>query len=151
MSDKDQQNQPTEEENVSTETFSDQPAEQPDADTFPREYVERLRKESAGYRVERDQLAELLAVAQRQQIDTQISALGVKPDAVWKTIGDPVELLGENGQPDAKKISAAVTKAKETLGIKPDRVRTGLRSGSSAGPQPSANKFVDAFKPARER
>ena len=47
------------------------------------------------------------------------------PDAVRKTIGDPVELLGENGQPVPGKIRAAVEAARETLGIKPDKALAG--------------------------
>ena len=133
---------------------STEPPEAPvadDADSFPRDYVEKLRRESAGYRAERDQLGEMLAVAHRERIDA-IRSLGLKAGAVWATVGDPVELLGEDGQPDSKKIRAAVEKAKQTLGIKPDRARTGLRSGSSTGPQlPRTDKFVDAFKPARGR
>ena len=138
-----------------SDTTDTEAAEQPvpdDADTFPRDYVEKLRKESAGYRTERDQLSELLAVVTRERIDIEILSYNVKPEAVWKTINDPVELLNESGQPDPGKIRAAVEKAKQTLGIKPDKARTGLRSGSTTGPQlPRTEKFVDAFKPARER
>lgn len=96
-----------------SDTTDTEAAEQPvpdDADTFPRDYVEKLRKESAGYRTERDQLSELLAVVTRERIDIEILSYNVKPD------------------------------------------RTGLRSGSTTGPQlPRTEKFVDAFKPARER
>jgi hypothetical protein len=93
-----------------------------------------------------------LGESHRQLIDDQILGHGVKPDAVWKTIDNPIELFGEDGQPDPDKIRAAVAKAKETLGIKPDKARTGLRSGSATGPQPPASRqFADAFKPARER
>ena len=129
-----------------------QPSEPDDSDTFSRSYVERLRRESAGYRTERDQLSELLAVAHRERIDTEIRSLGVKPDAVWSTVSDPIELLNADGQPDSKKIRDAVTAAREKLGIKPNKAQTGLRSGSSTGPQlPRTEKFVDAFKPARDR
>ena len=142
------QSQPSESDSADAQ----QPSEPDDGDTFSRSYVERLRRESAGYRTERDQLSELLAVATRERIDLEILSYNVKPEAVWATVSDPVELLNETGQPDPGKIRAAVEKAKETLGIRPAQVKTGLRSGSSSGQQqPRTDRFVDAFKPARKR
>ena len=132
------------------EVTAHQETEVDDSDVFDRAYVSKLRKESASYRLERDRLREQLATSQRRQIDTDIAAHGIKSDAVWAVVDGPGDLLGDDGQPDQKMIASAVKAAREKLGIKPERSRysAGLSSGASSRPQPSDNRFVEAFKPA---
>lgn len=73
-------------------------ATEPEQDTFPRDYVEKLRKESAGYR-ERAKQAEPL----RQALwEARVSATG--------RLADPTDLpLPDDADPlDAEQVDAAV-------------------------------------------
>ena len=85
---------------------------------------ENPNHEAARYRVklreaetERDELATRLANMQRSQVDSHITAMGIKPAAVWASGVELADLLDENGVPDEKAIADAITVARNTLGI----------------------------------
>jgi len=129
---------------VSERTDPGEPAD--DADSFDRGYVERLRKESAGYRDRASAAETALAAIQSTRLDELITATGVKPAAV-RALVDPAELLTD-GQPDAEKISAAAARARDVLGILPKGAPSikGMSSGLMPRVAPRAG-FADAFKP----
>jgi hypothetical protein len=79
------------------------PSGEPEPETFPKEYVQRLRTESAGYRVK----------AQRADDATaKLTALLIEK-ATADLLADPTDLpitddlLGEDGWPDVQKIEDA--------------------------------------------
>lgn len=109
-------------------------------DVFPRSVVEKLRRESAGLRdrakAAEDQLAERadrLAAVQRQSVDRQISAAGMRPAAVW-AVATLDDVLADDGTVDTDKVAAAMAAARQTLGIERRRayIRGGLHSGAAA-------------------
>lgn len=132
------------------------------AETFPRGVVERLRRKSAGYR-ERAQAAEQqlaalqgaeerLAALQRKTVESQITAAGMRPAAVF-AVAELDDLLAADGTVDTDKLVAAMASARDTLGIEqaPRRQRRTLdtltsgASGQQSGmPGPS---FSTAFGP----
>ncbi len=120
----------------------------------PSGLVKKLRKENASLR-DRAKAAEATVEAlQRQTAEQQIRAAGLKPAAVWAVakLGD---VLNDQGAIDTGKLGAAMTTAREQLGIQrriPPRPGEGgsLRSGSGV-PQEKPRGFVDAFRPASQR
>lgn len=123
-------------------------------DVFPREVVEKLRRESAGYR-DRAKAAEgRLTAMQCQSVDAQITAAGMRPAAVWAT-AQLDELLADNGAVDAGKVSAAMAAAREALGIgrhRPPHPGQGeLNSGATGAAQHAPGPgFAAAFGPRRK-
>ncbi|MCV7380261.1 hypothetical protein H7K38_16580 [Mycobacterium alsense] len=94
-------------------------------------------------------IATRLENMQRAAIDTHVTALGMKPAALWASGAKLEDLLDDTGVPDAAKVAQAAQAAKETLGIvavKPSKPVGSLRSGASA-PTPKGNKWVEAFGP----
>ncbi|OBI46978.1 hypothetical protein [Mycobacterium colombiense] len=83
---------------------------------------------------------------QRGQLETAITAAGVKPAAVF-AVAELKDLLTEDGMPDEAKITAAVKAARDQLGItRPTLHRqTGMRSGAGYSP-PKKDGWVDAFR-----
>ncbi|MGV0646715.1 hypothetical protein ABQE44_25355 [Mycolicibacterium sp. XJ2546] len=121
--------------------------DQGDADTFPRHVVEKLRKENAGLRDRAKTAENRLAALQRQQIDAQAAAAGLKPAALRAVVNDE-DLLGEDGSVDAAKFAEAVKTARETLGLErrqPDRSRIGV-SGIGLQGQRQPQGFASAFR-----
>lgn len=118
------------------------------AEQFSRDYVEKLRKESAGYR-DRAKAAETAVTAlQRQQVETHAAAAGLKPAALWATTELAEVLNPETGEVDFGQVNAAVKAARESLGI-PKGVpitRGGFSSGSGV-PQGTPKGFAAAFAP----
>lgn len=94
------------EQTESTETPSgdETPESSPEGDTFPREYVEKLRKENAGYRDKAkraDDLAQQLHLA-------RVTATG--------RLADPTDLPYDEALLDDEALSAAI---EDLLGRKP--------------------------------
>ncbi|NDJ90584.1 hypothetical protein [Mycolicibacter kumamotonensis] len=123
-----------------------------DAQEFSRSYVEKLRRESAGYR-ERATTAEAAVEAlQRQQVERLADDAGIKPAAIW-AVAELGALLGEDGSVDAELVNAAIGTARSTLGVtgrpQPPRSRNMFASGSGV-PQETPKGFAEAFAP-RER
>lgn len=122
-------------------------------DTFPRDYVEKLRKEAAAHRKERDTFAAQVEALQRQQVEQAIALSGVKPRALWSVAKLP-DLLSEDGTTvDTAKVAAAIEVARVELGVQPvtkGNVVPGLGGPPIGSPKPE-NGFADAFKPHRSR
>ncbi|GAB4944522.1 hypothetical protein MAHJHV49_22970 [Mycobacterium avium subsp. hominissuis] len=97
-------------------------------------------------------LATRLQNMQRAAIDTQVTALGMKPAALWASGAKLEDLVDDAGVPDAAKVQQAAQAAKDTLGIiavKPAKPVGSLRSGATAY-TPPRNKWVGAFSPRDE-
>jgi hypothetical protein len=126
---------------------TDEPAESDDDDDGnPNREAAKWRTKLRDTEAQRDAVATQLANMQRAAVDTQITALGIKPAAVY-AVAKVEDLIGEDGVPDAKKVEAAATAAKDQLGlavIKPPPKR--LQSGA-AGPQPKSDSWLQAFAP----
>lgn len=89
-----------------------------------------------------------LEAMQRSAIDAQVTALHMKPAALWAAGTKLADLLGDDGVPDPAKVEAAAEAAKEQLGIPaPKMPPRGLSSGASSY-QPPRNDWVGAFGPA---
>lgn len=120
-------------------------------DTFPREVVEKLRKESASYRDRAKTAEDRLSAMQRQSVDRQITTAGLKPAAVW-AVTQLENLLADDGTVDAAKVSQAMATARQTLGITQRRApfagQGELNSGAT-GPKEYTPKpgFAAAFGP----
>ncbi|UVO13790.1 hypothetical protein NM962_06860 [Mycobacterium sp. SVM_VP21] len=133
---------------VPAEPQSDTDTQEETVEQFGRDYVEKLRRESAGYR-ERATTAETTVAALRQQhAERLIDAAGVKPAAVF-ALTTITDLLADDGTVDPEKVTAAVTRARQELGVtgrpQPLRPQGGLTSGTGA---PKAqNTWQSAFAP----
>lgn len=132
--------------------------DQDHGDSFPRDYVERLRKENAAYRDRAKAAETTVSALQRQTAEQKITAAGMKPEAVWAVtkLGD---VLDDQGAVDGTKLAAAMQAARDTLGIgqqlqqRRQRVpgpNTGgaLKSGSGV-PHERRNSWSEAFAPKR--
>jgi hypothetical protein len=104
-------------------------------ETFPREYVEQLRKENAERRKRAEELegrnAKLVAGLLRAEVVTD----GRLADPADLLDGvDATALLGDDGAPDPEKVKAAVS---ELLGRKPHyakRISGDVGQGARPGP-----------------
>lgn len=116
---------------------------------FGRDYVEKLRKESAGYRERATTAETTVAALQQQHAERLIDAAGVKPAAVF-AVAELADLLADDGTVDTEKVAEAVTRAKRELGVtgrpQPLGKRGGLSSGTGA-PQSRPNNWQSAFAP----
>lgn len=109
-------------------------------EVFGRDYVEKLRRENAGYRDRAKAAESAVETLQRQQVETRVAAHAMKPAALWATTELADVIDPETGAVDFGKVDAAVKAARTTLGLNehmPAR-RQGLASGTgitpSAGP-----------------
>ncbi|WP_024443359.1 hypothetical protein [Mycobacterium sp. UM_WGJ] len=120
-----------------------------DAQEFSRSYVEKLRRESAGYRERATTAEAAVAALQQQHAERLIDAAGVKPAAVF-AVTELADLIADDGTVDAEKVNAAVTRARQELGVtgrpQPLLSRGGLTSGTGA-PQSTPNRWQSAFAP----
>ncbi len=117
----------------------------------PNAEAAKWRRQLRETEAERDTLTSQVEALQRQQIEAQVAAAGVKPAALWKT-SELSTLLAEDGTVNAQLVAAAIDTARNELGIQP------IGKGNhvpGVGGQPSAlpksDEFVDAFKPKRMR
>lgn len=104
---------------------------EPESETFPREYVERLRQESAGYRTRAqraDALAERLMTATVRE-----ATAGILADPTDLPASD--DLLGEDGMPDPERIRTA---ANALVGRKPHLADRRPRGDADQGARPPA-------------
>ncbi|BCP11682.1 hypothetical protein MINTM020_37800 [Mycobacterium paraintracellulare] len=86
------------------------------SDMFPRKVVEKLRKESATLRDRVKAAEDRLSAMQRQAVAWQITAAGMRPEAVF-AVAQLDDLLAGDGTVDAAKVSRAMAAARQTLGI----------------------------------
>lgn len=77
-------------------------------------YRRRLRDVEA----ERDTLKATVESLQRAEVDRLATADGLKPAALWSS-AELTDLLAEDGTVDQGKVAAAISAARETLGIAP--------------------------------
>lgn len=139
---------------ATTETSPEPPdaehqGDEPEPDTFPRDYVEKLRKEAADRRKERDTLAAQVENLQRQQVDALITSAGVKPPAVW-AITNLDALLAEDGTVSPELVNAAILQAREQLGVQPigkGNIVPGV--GGMPNALPNVDRWSEAFTPKR--
>jgi hypothetical protein len=123
-------------------------------DSGPGREAAKWRKKFRQAETERATLAGKVEALQRQQIAAVIATTGLNPAALWASGAQLTDLVDDDGTPDEVKIAAAIAAARDTLGIPATKPKTttttALRSGATA-PQARTDRFVDAFKPARER
>ena len=84
----------------------------------------KARKEAANYRerlrsteAERDLANGQVVALQRQIIDGQAEALGIKPAALWASGTTLADLLSDDGSVDPDLVTEAATAARDTLGL----------------------------------
>lgn len=116
------------------------------ADGDAAKYRRRLREAEA----HRDRLQAHLDALDRAHADDTITALGVRPEAVWATGTDLAALRDDDGNLDPDRVTAAAQAAADTLGLTPPPQPTGiggLSSGAMQRPE-RRDRFADAFRPA---
>jgi hypothetical protein len=105
------------------------------AETFPREYVEQLRRENADRRKRAEELEGRNARLVAGLLRAEVVADGRLADPADLLEGaDAAALVGEDGAPDPEKVKAAVT---ELLGRKPHyakRISGDVGQGARPGP-----------------
>lgn len=116
-------------------------------------------REAAGWRrklraaeAERDALAGRVEGMQRTQIEAQVSALGIRPAALWAS-GVAVSDLLTDGEVDAQLVRDAVAATREQFGIAAPKPPTasGLYSGLSGRQLDSLpHPWAAAFSPRTE-
>lgn len=92
------------------------PSSDDSSDMFPRKVVEKLRKESAALRDRAKTAEDRLSAMQRKAVARQITAAGMRPEAVF-AVTQLDDLLADDGTVDAAKVSGAMAAARQTLGI----------------------------------
>ena len=111
-------------------TAAETTEEQTDTSTAATEHdtanpqAAKARKEAANYRErlrstegERDTARTQVETLQRQIIDGQVEALGIKPAALWASGADLADLLSDDGSVDSDLVTEAATAARDTLGL----------------------------------
>lgn len=113
---------PTEEPIVEAPAPAEAPAEPLDDAANPQ--AAKARKEAAGYRerlrgaeTQRDTATTQLEALQRQVIDLQVSAAGLKPAAFWASGAALADLLTEAGTINSESVIVASDEARLRLGI----------------------------------
>lgn len=132
-----------------TEQVDEQPDEQVDDTGDPQ--LKKVRSEAAKYRTQlreaetaRDQLAAQIDGLRKQVIDSQVTAAGLKPAALWSTteLGD---LLAEDGTVDPERVEQAIKQTRDDLGI--SRFSGGADQGARSNGQPSgAASWADLLR-----
>ncbi|MEE2852234.1 MAG: hypothetical protein VX424_06220 [Actinomycetota bacterium] len=113
----------------------------------PNREAARWRTKLRDTEAERDVLATQLEAMQRAAVDSHVTAMGMKPAALWAAGANLEDLLDENGVPDLKKVEAAAATARETLGVltfksPPARLQSGAMAST-----PKRDGWVEAFAP----
>lgn len=88
-----------------------------DAGDGPGREAAKYRRRLRDAEAERDQLAEQIVAWQRAEVERQATAGGLKPAALWASGTELAGLLGDDGTVDESKVSAAISGARESLGI----------------------------------
>ncbi|ORA80743.1 hypothetical protein BST28_08245 [Mycolicibacter kumamotonensis] len=134
---------------VEPDSATDTDAQDETVEQFGRDYVEKLRRESAGYRERATTAETTVAALQQQHAERLIDAAGVKPAAVF-AVAELADLLADDGTVDPEKVTTAVTRARQELGVvghaQPLPPRGGLTSGIGAQ-QSKPNSWQSAFAP----
>lgn len=111
----------------------------------------RWRRKLRDTEVERDTLTEKVQALQQRQVESLLSASGVKPAAVY-SIAALTDLVGEDGMVNADKVADAVKSAQQRYGITPKSVGTFVPGvGNQPGKPPKVDGFAAAFKSPRKR
>ncbi len=94
-------------------------------------YRRRLRSAEA----ERDALKATVESLQRAEVDRLATDTGLRPAALWASGPELADLLSDDGTVDQVKVAAAISAARETLGIPnpPPRGNVVRREGRSVG------------------
>ncbi|MGD9619821.1 MAG: hypothetical protein AB7G47_04630 [Mycolicibacterium sp.] len=131
----------------------DPPEGTPDAEDTPDG---KASKEAAKYRhqlrateAERDDLAARLESVQRSQVESEVSRLGVKPEALWAAGVELGDLLTEDGTVDPNAVADKVAGVREKFGIetsRPYRGIKGMKSGAGIN-VPTGSSWSGAFAP----
>lgn len=114
-------------------------------------YRRRLRDVEA----ERDTLKATVESLQRAEVDRLATDAGLRPAALWANGAEVGELLGDDGTVDQGKVAAAISAARETLGIAPPPPPRGnvvKKEGRSLGrpPRPSGRDAMVAVVQGRD-
>jgi hypothetical protein len=136
-----------------TEAVTDPPTdhEPDDANQEAKKYRHRLRESEA----RAEQLAAQVESLQRQHVEALAAAAGLKTAALW-AVTNLEDLVDDDGSVSTELVTAAVTAASETLGVRPKPTRHGLfvpAEGNNPGTSsPSGRDAWDAqFKPTSSR
>lgn len=112
-----------------------QAADDEPGDVFPREVVEKLRRESASYRDRAKSAEDRLSAMQRQSVERQITDARIRLEAVWAVVKLD-ELIADDGTVDKVAVARAMATARQTLGIDrrgaPHAEASELHSGATA-------------------
>lgn len=95
--------------------------EEPDEDTKGGREAAKYRRRLRDTEAERDALSERVASLQRAEAERMAAATLAKPAGLWATGTDLADLLGEDGNIDASKVTTAATAARDELGLAPKR------------------------------
>lgn len=113
-------------------------------------YRRRLRDAEA----ERDALKATVQSLQRAEVDRLATDAGLRPAALWANGAEVGELLADDGTVDAARVAAAISAARETLGIPnpPPRGNVVKGEGRSLGrpPKPSGRDAMVAVVQGRD-
>lgn len=130
----------------------DEPDTEHDGSSEDRQAA-KLRKRAQAAEAERDQLRDQLEALQRQQVDQQVTAAGIKSAAVWAAGTELAELLAEDGTIDAEAVTAAIERAHAELGVTPvgkgGAPIPGATDRPTAFPQDAGQQFAQAFAPKK--
>lgn len=135
--------------------FGDVSEDQADADADddgasasdgPGREAARYRRRLRDAEAERDTLKATVESLQRAEVDRLATDAGLRPAALWANGAEVGELLGDDGTVDAARVSAAISAAREQLGIAPPPRRRNYVKGEGRTPgQPSKPSGVDAM------
>lgn len=139
---------------TSADLSAENPDTTPEAVTEVTEPAESGNREAAKYRkllreteADRDGIAARLEAAQRHIIETTAAAIIDKPAGLWASGVQVSDLLDDDGNVDAEKVTAAATTAREELGLS-KRANGPIIPNQGNAPTSSANTrsaWVGAF------
>jgi hypothetical protein len=123
----------------------------PEPDESPHSEAAKYRRRLRDAEAERDTLAARLANMQRAQIDSHITALGLKPAAVWASGTELADLVDDDGVPDEQAVAAAVENARDHLGLRISKGNVIPGIGNQPTQPPKTDAWQEAFGPRRGR
>jgi hypothetical protein len=124
-------------------------------DGNPNREAAKWRTKLRDTEAQRDAVTTRLDNMQRAAIDNQVTAMGIKPAALWASGTNLDDLLDDTGVPDAAKVAKAAQTAKDTLGLvvntpRPKLPFSALKSGAGARP-PARDSWLEAFAPRENK
>jgi hypothetical protein len=102
------------------ETGADDPDTENEADDRQGREAAKFRRRLRAVEAERDQLAQQVQALQRQEIERQAAAAQLQPAALW-TAAELADLLTDSGTVDGERVDAAITAARQLLGVPPPK------------------------------